>query len=279
LKILITGIKGFLGKNLLNSLKKHELFGLGSKEEIIEDIHVFNSNELELLNLEIDIVIMCHAAVASGDTIISNDILYNVNVSLTEKIVSKFKNAFFVYVSTVSVYDPSQKLINEHANINPQSNYSLSKLWGERVVLLSKRAAVLRISSMFGIGMKENTIIPNYVNQAFKTKKIMVWGNGERRQNYIHVHDVVNYINLIIKNQEMLYGEILLGVSKNEYSNIEIAKIISEETNTVISFVNEDNSKSVCYNNDYSTNLLKWTSKEEFQKRLQKYIEWKQKKY
>jgi hypothetical protein len=46
--------------------------------------------------------------------------------------------------------------------------------------------------------MKENTLIPNYINQGLIKKEIEVWGNGSRLQNYIHVNDVVNVIELII---------------------------------------------------------------------------------
>lgn len=277
-KILITGIKGFLGSNLAYSLRNHKLFGLGRKEEFFEDIQVFSSNELEKLDSNIDIIIMCHAAVASGNTILSNDVLYEINVCLTEKIVAKFPQAFIIYLSTASIYKINPLFISEQSNIYPQSNYALSKYWAERIVLLHKKASVLRISSMFGISMKENTLIPNYVNQALSNKEILVWGNGARLQNYIHVDDVIRYITLMIDAQEKVIGQIILGVSTKEYSNLEIAQIISDITNAKIKFVNEDNSNSVKYNNEFSTTLLNWKQEINIEKRLQKYIEWKQKK-
>jgi len=278
-KILITGIKGFLGSDLAQSLQNCEIFGLGKKEEFFEGIHVFNSSELEKLDNDIDIIIMCHAAVASGNTILPNESLYEVNVSLTEKIVSKFPDAFIIYVSTASIYKINPFLINEQSDIYPQSNYALSKLWAERIVLLHKNAAILRISSMFGIKMKENTLIPNYVNQALNNKEILVWGNGARLQNYIHVEDVINYIILMIEARERVSGHIILGVCPKEYSNLEIAQIISNLTKAKIKFVNDDNSHSLKYNNEFSTILLGWKPKKNIEKRLQKYIEWKQKKY
>ena len=35
MKILISGVKGFIGKNLINHLKQHDLTGLGRNEELI----------------------------------------------------------------------------------------------------------------------------------------------------------------------------------------------------------------------------------------------------
>ncbi len=277
MKILITGIKGFLGINLIERLDKHEVFGLGTKEETIGKIQVFNSNDLDKLDQDFDLVIICHAAVESGTTTLSNESLFNVNVSLTERIIYKFKNAFIIYISTTSVYDFNFDFITETSNINPQSNYSLSKLWGEKIVSINKKTVILRLSSMYGIGMKENTLIPNYVNQALNSGIIEVWGKGDRLQNYVHVDDVVQYIDLIIQNKENLYGKILLGVSKKQYSNLEIANIILNYTKGKIKFVNEDNSKSFCYNNNYTRNLLNWESQVEIEDRLKKYIEWKKK--
>lgn len=278
-KILITGIKGFLGSNLITSLSDYELIGLGTKEEFYQNVRVYNSKDLESLDLDIDIIIVCHAAVASGNIIVPNDELYNVNVSLTEKISTKFSTAFIIYISTTSVYDINSGVITEESKINPQSNYALSKLWAERIVLKNSKSAILRISSLFGEGMKENTLIPNYVNQALLSNKILVWGLGERLQNFIYVNDVVKYITLMIDFQEKVYGKILLGVSEKEYSNLEIAKTISNETKAEINFVNEDNSKSARYDNKVSTDLLDWKPKVNIEERLKKYIEWKRKKY
>jgi UDP-glucose 4-epimerase len=276
-KILITGIKGFLGINLIEKLDKYEVFGLGTQEETVGKIQVFNSNDLDKLEQDFDLVIICHAAVESGTTTLSNDNLFNVNVSLTERIIYKFNNAFIIYISTTSVYDFNFDFITETSNINPQSNYSLSKLWGEKIASINKKTVILRLSSMFGIGMKENTLIPNYVNQALNGGIIEVWGKGDRLQNYVHVDDVIQYIDLIIQNKENLYGKILLGVSKKQYSNLEIAHIILNYTKGKIKFVNEDNSKSFCYNNNYTRNLLNWKSQIEIEDRLKKYIEWKKK--
>lgn len=128
MKILITGIAGFLGKNLIKTLNQHQLFGLDIQEGNIDGVSVFSANDLEKIDERIDVLIICHAAVASGTTILSNAILYEVNVSLTEKIVAKFKDAFVIYISTASIYDANLSLIQENSNSNPQSNYAISKL-------------------------------------------------------------------------------------------------------------------------------------------------------
>jgi nucleoside-diphosphate-sugar epimerase len=68
-----------------------------------------------------------------------------------------------------------------------------------------------------------------------------------------------------------------LGVSKKEYSNLELAQIIIKNTSGQINFIKEDNSKSFCYNNDYTSHLLNWAPQSDIEERLKKYIEWKKK--
>ena len=103
---------------------------------------------------------------------------------------------------------------------------------------------------------EENTIIPNYVNQAINNKKIEVWGKGNRLQNYIHVSDVCNLIKQIIFKFNVVKGEILLAVNSKEYSNIYLAQLISEFTNSKIIFVNEDKSKSNFFDSTKTNNQL-----------------------
>lgn len=259
----------------MKTLNQHELFGFDIQEGIIDGVPVFSANDLEKIDEKIDVLIICHAAVASGTTILSNDILYDVNVSLTEKIVTKFKDAFLVYISTASIYDANLCLIQEDSMINPQSNYAISKLWSERIVLANAKSTVIRLSSLFGNGMKENTVIPNYVNQALSKGKIEVWGKGERLQNYIHVNDACRYVQLAIENSEKGQGKILLVVSQKEYSNNALAYIIANETNAEIVYNNNDNSKSLRYSNDLTIELLGFKSQFSFEEQIQDYIKWK----
>ncbi len=279
MKILITGIAGFLGKNLIKTLNQHQLFGLDIQEGIIDDVPVFSANDLEKIDIQFDVLIICHAAVASGTTILSNDILYNVNVSLTEKIVAKFKDAFVIYISTASIYDVNISLIQENSNINPQTNYAISKLWSERIVLANAKSLIIRLSSLYGNGMKENTIIPNYVNQALSRGKIEVWGKGERMQNYIHVDEACEYVKLAIENFEKIQGKTLLVVSKKEYSNNELAQIIADETKAEIAYSNNDTSKSLRYNNHVTSELLGFKSQLSFESQIQEYIKWKKEQF
>jgi nucleoside-diphosphate-sugar epimerase len=278
--ILISGIKGFLARNLADLLKQdYVIYGIGKQEELIEGIKIFSSDDIKNININPDFVILCHAAVASGNYTPSEDALNDVNVVLTKSIVNKFQNAHFIYISTVSVYDASISLIQENSAIKPETAYAKSKWMAENIVHELKNASIFRLSSLFGIGMKENTIIPNYVNQAIKDNLIEVWGNGNRLQNFLFVEDACKFIQLAIQNFELVKNKILLAVGSTEYSNLELAKIISKYTNAEIKFVKEDLSKSFIYNNNYTCNLLQWKPVNGFEMQIQKYIQWRKEQY
>ena len=278
--ILITGIKGFLASNLITLLEKdYVLYGIGKKAEFQSNLQIFSSEEIEKIEIVPDFIIVCHAAVSSGQTVLDNETLFDVNVRITEKLVTKFSNSKIIYISTVSIYDLTSNLISENSNNNPQSEYAISKLWAEKVVFKSSNAVSLRLSSLFGIGMKENTILPIYVNQAITNGKIEVWGDGKRKQNYIYVLDACEYIRTIIDKFDIVKGKVLLGVNNKEFSNLELAEIITAFTKAEILFKNEDKAISFQYNNDLTCQLLDFIPSSDFKIELQNYIIWKQKQY
>ena len=189
-------------------------------------------------------------------------------------VIKQFPESYFLFISSISVYGIQNGVINENSQISPLSEYAISKLWGEQLVRKTKRHGILRLSSLYGENMKETTIVPNYVNQALKNRVIEVWGKGERKQNYFHVSDAVAYIENIILNQ--IEG-VFLGTSSKEWSNIELANIISKEVNATVKFVHSDNSKSLAFDNKSSREEVGITVEKDFASGIKEYIHWKQK--
>lgn len=276
--IIISGINGFLG-NCLKEILKEEftVYGIGKEESLNENIAIFSSKNLEKISVVPDYLILCHAAISSGSKEEDINLLYNVNVKLTNDIINKFSSSKIIYISTASVFNNTQGVISEKTIDSPINDYSISKYWAEKVVLKTKRGTIIRLSSLFGINMKENTIIPNYVNQALNNNKIEVWGKGKRQQNYISVDDVCMLIKNVITNHQKVLNQIILAVSNKEYSNLELANIIANETKATIEFKNQDNSISLNYNNKKTQNLLNWSPESGFSQEIVKYIAWKQK--
>lgn len=276
-KIIVTGINGFLGSNVAKALKQNnEVKGIGRVADTSGETKIYSSSDLESIKMIPDVIVMCHAAVSSGNISSNSKALFDSNVLLTEKIIERFPSAKCIYISSVSVFSSTGNTVIENAPINPVTGYSVSKYWGELVSKQQAQSVIIRLSSLYGIQMKENTLIPNYVNQALKNNKIEVWGKGERKQNYFHVQDAVGLINAVIENAQR-NKEIYLGVDTQEYSNLEIAQIIASETNAAIAFTGTDASASVHYNNEVTRTSLSWAPSVSIATGLKEYIEWKKK--
>lgn len=278
MKILITGIYGFLGSHLAEKLSRnHTIMGLYNTErQMVLNPEIACFNKLESIDVIPDVIIMCHAAVSSGTTNLDKTKLFETNVDFTKNIVEKFPDIKSIYISSVSVFGTKNEISNEQSFENPETDYAKSKLSGEREVSQNSNSIIIRFSSLYGNEMKENTLIPNYCNQALQSQTIQVWGNGSRRQNYIHINDAVNLIESAIACKTKINFPIL-GVSSKEYSNDEVAKIISEYTNSEINYINHDDSPSFYYNNEMTQKTLNWQSEIELKKGLKHYLEWKKK--
>ena len=280
MKILVTGVYGFLGFNLANFLaEKHDVFGLyhkNKRENLSKDITVFK--DVTKIIVQPDVVVMCHAAVVSGTVVLSENELEAGNVSFTQTILNSFPNAKIIYVSTVAVYGNSSQLITETTSENPQSDYAVSKLKAEQLLLKNTTPTIIRFSSLYGNGMKENTIIPIYCEQALQDKRFVVWGDGSRMQNYIHISDAVKLINKIVEN-DIKVNFPILGVSKKEHSNVQLAEIIGDYTHSEITFNGIDASKSVQYNNTISQKAVNWQPEIDLETGIKQFLEWKQKQF
>ena len=274
MKIAISGISGFLGSHLAAFFsKENEVSGISTSRHQNPEIPVYTFAELDQINNP-DVVIHCHAAVASGNTTPDQKTLFEANVLATEKITAHFPKAAHLYISSVSVYGAFPGTIDEHSAASPLTDYAMSKYWGEMTVLKLEKSAILRLSSLFGNGMKENTLLPNYMNQALQNKQIDVWGKGERKQNYIHISDVAKLIETIISTQSW-NRQIFLGVAEKELSNLEVAEIIASETRAEIVFKHTDHALSVHYNNIFTQNSLNWQPETTLSEGLKQYLAWK----
>lgn len=119
---------------------------------------------------------------------------------------------------------------------------------------LTKKFAIIRLSSIIGSEMDNDRFLPLIIKNARDKGIIELFGDGSRKQNYLPVNDAVDYI---IQAAILDAHGIFLGVYPLEYSNIEIANIVkSNIANTKILFRGEDKTPSFTFNNEYTRNIL-----------------------
>jgi nucleoside-diphosphate-sugar epimerase len=218
MNILITGIHGFVGSNLVSKLKtQHTIYGLdivfSQKNGVIK---TFGWNELEQIPF-IDLII--HLAGKAHDTKNTSEekAYFDINVGLTQKIFEHFlkSNAskFIFFSSVKAVADTiSGDFLTEEALPNPQTAYGKSKLEAEKYILNQsevrsrrssdsglrspvKKIYILRPSMIHGPDNKGN------LNLLYKlVQKGIPWplGGFENKRSFTSMDNLAFVINQII---------------------------------------------------------------------------------
>ena len=108
-----------------------------------------------------------------------------------------------IYSSSISVYEPTNELLNEHSPTRPESLYGVAKLCGEELLhclnVKNVRTVSLRFSSLYGRGQYEGTVLPLMVKRAQQGQDILVFGDGTRTQDFLHCEDAANAVLLALQ--------------------------------------------------------------------------------
>tara|TARA_R110001592_G_scaffold363109_2_gene680461 strand:- start:156475 stop:157314 length:840 start_codon:yes stop_codon:yes gene_type:complete len=273
-RVFITGASGLLGGALLRQFVQTdtEIWVLENNKPFLElnSVNVKAVGRAQLSNLpEFDVIFHLAARVGFGREIEKD--IFESNVLLTKELCA-LPCKRFVYASSVSVYDSTPEIIFENSAICPTNPYAQSKYWGEYYVRQLSSYAILRFSSLFGEGMSLSTFLPRMILQAIENKKIILYGDGSRRQNYLHVDEAVQY--LITASQTSL-NIIGLGVESVSINNREAADIIEELCEVSIQYEGIDEDPSFEYNNEFTKQSIGFVSgSRNFKKDLLALYQW-----
>ena len=166
MNILITGIHGFVGSNLVSALKeRHSIYGLDiispEKEGIIK---TYSWNEMESLP-EVDTII--HLAGKAHDTKNKSEAqtYFDINTGLTQKIFDYFlqsKAKQFIFFSSVKAAADSVEgeFLTEDVVPKPIGPYGESKIAAENYIQLKMRNSLSLFNSYFSTEKKVYILRP-----------------------------------------------------------------------------------------------------------------------
>lgn len=276
-KSIVIGANSFIGQCLIENLKDTAvvtgIYHKNTDKLTAEGVQYIPYSELTSITKDFDDVYLLSASIHTSPQLDarSRSDLFKSNVEQVAEICSHFSDSKIVYSSSVSVYNPSEELITEASCPGATNEYGLSKYWGEKIIKKNSRYAIVRFPSVYGPGMKTNTIIPIYINQALQKRQITVWGDGARLQNYLHVTDAARYLMAAANLEE---NDVFLAVSQNSVSNKALAGIIAAYTSADIAFTGTDITPSISYNNNYSRDRLGYTSSTSLEEGIKQMIKW-----
>lgn len=204
MKIIITGYTGFVGSNLIKSLKNYKLLGLDIAKGLNVEKH-YNWNELRDCS-GMDVII--HLAGKAHDTKNSSSEkeYFDINLGLTQKIFDYFLKSqatkFIFFSSAKAIADEVEgETLKEEAIPSPQTPYGKSKLAAEDYILeaalpADKKVYILRPCMIHGAGNKGN------LNLLYKVvKRGIPWPLGafENKRSMVSIDNLTWIIRQIIE--------------------------------------------------------------------------------
>ncbi len=202
MKIAITGISGFVGKNLQNYLKfRHEVLPMSVRYQCNQQFKLASNALIHL------------AGKAHDLKKVSNPTdYYEANFELTKQLFDSFLEStasVFVFISTVKASaDEMEGILTEDCVPNPKTHYGISKLRAEHYILsqelpISKKVYILRPCMIHGPGNKGNlNVLYDLVSRGFP------WplGNFKNERSFLSVENLCFVIQELLENGRIPSG-------------------------------------------------------------------------
>lgn len=219
--ILITGVDGFLGRNLVDAwMNKYQLLGIDlptAKEKTAwessinqVDIRESSSNYSFLLQ-NVDVVIHCAARTRINQSWNDFDDYYNTNITGSQRLFKECQKQGvkkFVYISSSSVYGNSTNETQKESDpLMPTNPYAVSKVAAELALKAQRPLGdtelnIVRPFTMYGDHMvygKFGLVIARFLQAKSNDEPLLLDGGGRQTRDFLHASDAVAALELIVE--------------------------------------------------------------------------------
>lgn len=307
MKLLVTGGAGFIGSCFIRHvLTKHPDYQVINLDALTYAGNIENLNDVkdnpnytfvhgnicdkrlvrDLIS-ECDCVINFAAESHVDRSITGPEIFIETNVQGTLNLLQASKELGierFLQVSTDEVYGTLGKTgyFTETTPLAPNSPYSASKASADLLVRAyyeTYKMPVLntRCSNNYGPYQYPEKLIPFFISQLLKGKKVPVYGDGLNVRDWLYVYDHCEAIDVVLHKGRV--GEIYNIGGHNEKTNLEITHLILDamgKDESSIKYVEDrlghDRRYAIC--NDKIQNELGWKPSLTFEQGIKLTIDW-----
>ena len=265
MKILITGVAGFIGFNFAKNLlekKQYKIIGLDnlndyydvnlkkkrinqlikSKKFKFYKINIQDRLKIEKIFKYNKIDFVFHFAAQAGvrysidypRKYVESNIIGFYN--LIEN-VRNYKIKRLFYASSSSVYGENKNFpLNEKENIFPKNIYGLSKKVNEEIGLIFNKyykvkLIGLRFFTIYGEWGRPDMMMIKFIDSYYKKKIFNLNNYGNHVRDFTYIGDVVTILNQLLKNQNKIKDFEIFNICSNNPVNLK----------QIISFMKKNN--------------------------------------
>ena len=256
MKVVITGVSGFIGTHLIKRFKREnlEVIGVSRKDNLNVDNLVKSYKEVvELKNIDL----LIHMA----DTNLNNNIDFIETSYVNKKLAAHFKNKI-IFISSALVYgENTYDLFNEKHIPKPLTQYAKNKYEYEKDII-KFNGTVLRLANVYGKGMSQNNVFYDIYGQIKNNNSKIKIKNIKHIRDFIAVDDVCDSILAVALKQKKGTYNICTGkgTSIEDLANIIIKNFGLEDLQYSLLSQNLTHSKLVL-NPTYTNTIYNWKSK------------------
>ncbi|MBI4091599.1 MAG: GDP-mannose 4,6-dehydratase [Candidatus Levybacteria bacterium] len=220
MKVLITGIKGFIGQHLSRKLieRGHKVKGLENKNG-----GVLNKILVERAIRDADVVVHL-AALTSHKELVDNrlealEISFLGTKNALDAFVKSKTAKKFLFASTGKVYGKIVRLpIDEDHPTSPLNILGKSKLIAEKLIdfyastldstsspqalsIDQKEFVIFRAFQVYGLEQKRNFLIPTIISQINSGKKEIILGDIKAKRDYVYIDDLIDAFIKVVERK------------------------------------------------------------------------------
>ena len=315
MRILLTGVAGFLGSHLADRLitEGHHVIGMdnfitGNKENLSHlsgniNFSFIHHDVSNFLFVPDDIQYVLHFASPASPNPASPLGYPNLPIQTMKAGalgthntlgVARAYNAKFLLASTSEIYgDPLVHPQKEtyRGNVNPigaRSVYDEAKRFAEALTMAYHRfhqidTRIVRIFNTYGPRMRldDGRVVPNFLQQALRGEPLTIYGDGEQTRSFCYVDDLIEGIYRLMMSD--FHEPVNIG-NPDEMSIREFADLVNEltdnEAGTIIKMAKRLTSDPQRRQPDISRakNILNWEPQVSFREGLEKTMPYFRKK-
>ena len=254
MRLLVTGGAGFIGSNYVRMLldgslvgvskliildkltysgNKSNLKGLNQSDYEFVQGDICDSDLVSKLTKKVDSVVNFAAESHVDRSIDSSKEFFQTNVIGTHTLleVARRNNlGSFIQISTDEVYGSiTEGSWDESFPLLPNSPYAASKASGDLISQAFFRTygidvRITRCSNNYGPYQFPEKVIPLFITNLLKNKKVPLYGDGLNVRDWLHVTDHCRGIHLVLTKGKA--GDIFNIGGGRELSNIELTRVI-----------------------------------------------------